>query len=115
MTELRNMARNNQPGELYLSYIEQSENPKTNVVIHGFIMLNNFNLQKFLHLLQFLINIDGKQEWINADTFFQYNEELYYSVIKDVLLYHIEYSKEECINLCVDFQQNENTYENYQT
>lgn len=45
--------------------------------------------------------------WVCASEFLKYDEELYYSVIEDVLLYHIEYSKEECINLCIDLQQNE--------
>jgi len=44
--------------------------------------------------------------WVCATEFLKYDEELYYSVIEDVLLYHIEYSKEECINLCIDLQQN---------
>lgn len=61
MTELRNNACNNHPGELYLSYIEQSKNPKTNVVIYGLSLLNNFNLEKFLYYLKFLININEKK------------------------------------------------------
>ena len=101
------MTRNNQPGELYLSYIEQSKNPKTKVVIHGSSLLNNFNLEKFLYYLKFLININEKKVWVCASEFLKYDEILYYSVMEDVLLYHIEYSKEECINLCIGLQQNE--------
>ena len=60
MTELKNIFPKNKPGEFYLVYKTKNEKPKTNVVIYGIVMLNKFNLKKFLYYLQFLININGK-------------------------------------------------------
>lgn len=90
------------PGEFHIVY----KNSGCVFEVFGIITLN-FNFEEFIKQLYFLIEIDESLKWILADELSKLDEQLYLSAMEDIIVYYISEIKQECINMCVDFQPEE--------